>query len=75
MITTADIQADMEVAGSNGKHAGKVGHMGGAEAIKLARQDSKAGWCLGKFPDRFPIGAKRHEPGATEWRNNIAAPG
>ena len=42
MITTSDIQPGMEVTGADDKHVGKVDHMDGAEAIKLARQDSTA---------------------------------
>ena len=42
MTNMSEVQADMEVLGSDGKHVGKVDHMDGADVIKLARQDSKA---------------------------------
>jgi len=39
LITRSDIQPDMEVIGSDEGYVGRVDHMDGANAIKLARKD------------------------------------
>ncbi len=43
MAKTSDIKDHMEVLSSDGQHVGTVDHMEGADRIKLAKQDPKAG--------------------------------
>ncbi len=43
MDKTEDIEEHMEVLGSDGKHVGIVDHLEGADRIKLAKDDPKAG--------------------------------
>jgi len=40
---TQDIKEHMEVLGSDGQHVGTVDHLEGADKIKLAKNDPKAG--------------------------------
>jgi hypothetical protein len=43
MFKQSDIKEHMEVLGSDGQHVGKVDHMDGSNAIKLAKSDPKSG--------------------------------
>jgi hypothetical protein len=43
MAKAQDIKEHMEVLGSDGQHVGTVDHMDGADKIKLAKNDAKAG--------------------------------
>jgi hypothetical protein len=43
MFKTLDIQKDMEVVGSDGKHVGIIDHLEAADSIMLSKDDPKAG--------------------------------
>jgi hypothetical protein len=43
MFKSLDIQKDMEVVGSDGKHVGTVDHLETADRVILSKDDPKAG--------------------------------